>query len=656
MPTCTVIFIFCPGSPNSTAPEYDQKKIIRYPLPDGNGKGESNSMFAALRRMIVPIIGIVLFFFVALIVLEWGFDFSGRGAMQQGGSPVAGLINGEEIPWDLYNASRENAIRNSTQNSTEELTDGRRRELERQAWSQLVMNTLLRQEAKKLNITVTGDDIYTFLKFSPPQFVQTIPEFQTNGQFDYQKYLGMMADPNAAPFWAQMEEIVRDEILVQKVQMVVIDNVVVSEADIRQAFLDSLETASVAAVLVPYSRFAGQYVAPSDADARAFYDKNKARYEMEERASLNLIMIEDSPSESDWMRVRGRATQLYDSIRTGADFGQVAEAFSDDPGSAVNGGSLGWFEPGRMVREFDSAAFAMKEGEMSQPIRTMFGWHILKHFGYRELPDTTAGKGVFKKEAQVAHILLKVDLSDVSREETREKLEEFATRAAEEGWQQAASALNLQPKTTAIFFRNDAIQYIGDDAAASAFAFTQPVNSISPVMSNDLGTFVLQVASHNPKGVATFDEVKGRVGQDWFREQTAGKARDTAQAIYADFQTSRDLAAAARRHGAELKELPAFSRTSFVSGVGRDPRFAGAAFALTMPGQTSEAFDYAAGSAIVQLLNRTSPDLTTFNEKRDELSRTVRFARQQEMYGRWYDRLLKSSTIVDNTQGTALLN
>lgn len=609
-------------------------------------------MFAALRRMIVPIIAIVLFFFVALIVVEWGFDLSGRQNMSGGASAQAGLINGEEVSWETYSRARENYIRNSAQNSSEELTDGRRRELEKQAWNQLVMNVLLKQEAKKMNITVTPDDVYGYLRFSPPQFVQGIEQFQTDGRFDYQKYLGAMTDPNAAPFWAELEPIVREEILVQKLQMAVIDNVTVSEADVRQAFLDSLETATAAAVLVPYSRFAGQYTPPADDIAKAFYESNKSKYEMNERATLNLVMIEDTPTESDWMRVRDRATRLYDSIQAGAEFAAVAEAFSDDGGSAVSGGSLGWFEPGRMVKEFDSAAFAMKEGELSRPIRTMFGWHILKHLGYRETPDPAAtAKGVFKKEAHVSHILLKVELSDVSREETREKLEEFANRAKEEGWQKAASALNLQPKTTAIFFRNDAIQFIGDDPLASSFAFNQPVNTISSVMTNDLGTFVLQVATHYPKGVATFDEVKARVGQDWFRDQTALKARDTALAILADYKLSRDLKIAATKHGAELKELAPFSRVSFVAGVGRDPRFAGATFALTTPGQVSDVIDYSAGSAIIQLISKSTPDLITFNEKRDSITNAVRFSRQQEMYGRWYDKLVKSSQIVNNTQG-----
>ena len=169
-------------------------------------------MFEALRKMILPIIVIVLFFFVAMIVLEWGLGISGRGQNQFANN--AGVINGEEISWQTFSTTYSNLLQDerASKGGDYDIPDERARQIEEQAWNQLVTDRLLRQAAQKMNIVVLDEDVYLYLKYSPPTFIRQEPSLQTNGQFDYNKYLALMQDPQAAGLWAQIEPMVRNDL------------------------------------------------------------------------------------------------------------------------------------------------------------------------------------------------------------------------------------------------------------------------------------------------------------------------------------------------------------------------------------------------------------------------------------------------------------
>ena len=133
-------------------------------------------MFEMLRKMIFPIIIIVLVFFVGMIVLQWGLGLSGRNQAVQ--ANVAGTINGEEIPWQTHSQLLNNLYQKERANRGEdyEIPDDRARELEQQAWDELVADKLIKQEGVRLGLTVSETDVYNYLKYNPPQFLQQEPK------------------------------------------------------------------------------------------------------------------------------------------------------------------------------------------------------------------------------------------------------------------------------------------------------------------------------------------------------------------------------------------------------------------------------------------------------------------------------------------------
>ncbi len=105
-----------------------------------------------------------------------------------------------------------------------------------------------------------------------------------------------------------------------------------------------------------------------------------------EVSASHILLTTRGKSEAEAEKQHARIDSIYTVLMSGADFADMATRFSEDPGSAKNGGSLGWFTRGAMVPEFDSTAFALKDGEISKPFTTAFGYHIIKRFDHRDVP------------------------------------------------------------------------------------------------------------------------------------------------------------------------------------------------------------------------------------------------------------------------------
>ena len=606
-------------------------------------------MFKALRRMIFPIIIIVLFFFVAMIVLEWGMGMSGRSGYEQ--SAVAGIVNGEEVSWAAYNRVYNTLVRTESEQTEDELPTDKIKELQAKAWNQLLSDRLMIQQVAKYNIVVTNEEVYAYLKFSPPADIQTLSYFQTEGKFDYQKYMQALADPQMSSYWASLEPLIRSDLTKMKMQEMVIQNAHVSEEEVREFFTAGAEKVKVEMIDISYDRFSRPPPQSTDEDKRAFFEERKDDYTVEERAGLSIVLLERKAAPYDWEVSFNRAKQLYDTLVAGADFAEIATEFSEDPGSAIKGGDLDWFPRNVMVDEFDRYAFTMKEGEMSEPFRSQFGWHIIKHHGYKE--EKATGRGSKGDEpvlqAHCSHILIKAEASAETLDGLYRRLEEFRNAALSSGFHKAAVDANIALKQSGLIFRNRNIQFIGRDLAASDFAFENEVGEISGVMENNSAIFVLQVSDRVPAGPAAYEDVEKKVDLDILTFKVNSLCLDTAAVIYADIQAGADFKTAAENHGDSVETPEPFHRAAYVKHVGRDPNAIGAAFSLTEPGQYTQPVEYDQGVVLFRLIERVTPNLSEYAAIHDSLFNTIIQAKQQELFGGWFRLLMETSDIVNNT-------
>jgi len=305
-----------------------------------------------------------------------------------------------------------------------------------------------------------------------------------------------------------------------------------------------------------------------------------------------------------------------------------------------------------MVAEFDRLAFYMKEGDLSEPVRTQYGWHILKHHGYKEEMDTPRGQTeqVLMKKAHVSHILIKAEVSSETLDQIYRRVEEFKIAAEKDGFLTAAQELNMPVKNTGFFFRGRNIQYLGSDAKAGLFGFDREVDEISPVFENKNAYYVVQVAEKRPAGPATFEEAQEKVKIDIVKYKVATMCSDTCQEIYAQIQAGASMTEAAKKFGLEYTEPDPFTRKTRLKDVGSDPVMLGAAFSLSKPDQMTGPIDHAQGTIIFKLIERQIPEMSDFTAKKDSVSQLVRNFKQQQLYARWFEDLIENSEIVNNVE------
>jgi len=602
-------------------------------------------MFETLRRMILPIIVIVLFFFVAMIVLQWGMGMSSRSDFVD--SNIAAVINGEQVEWQTYNLYFQNLYQIESQKSDEEIPETKLNELRQEAWKQLLHETLVMQEVRKNKIYVTDEEVYSYLRMSPPVDLQQHPAFQTDGKFDYQKYVGAMADPQAAQFWASLEPIVRNDVSKMKLQEQIVNTASVTEEEIKEWFLASNEKVKVGMVNVEDLRFRKPAPKLSDEQLNEHYTQNPDDYYIEKRCALNLVILEKEPEASDWEAAYNKAKVVYDSVMAGSDFAELAMTYSDDPGSAEKGGDLGWFPEGQMVDEFDLYAFSLKEGDITEPFRSDFGWHIIKQQGYKEEMDTPRGKQEkeMMKKAHCSHILISATPSQETLDRKYNRLEQFAVAAKTDGFIKAAKDLKFPIRQTGLFMKGRNIQFLGKDAQAGMFAFENKVDEISELFENNSAYYVVQVVESIEAGPATFEEARDRVKIDLEAITVANLCRDTIMAIWGEMEKGTDIKKAAKMFGETYDTTTEFSRVDYVKGLRRDPVAIGSAFALNTPGEISNPVEYEHGSVIFQLIEKTTPDISEMTAKRDSVFQTVLMNKRQYLYTQWVDHMISSSTI-----------
>jgi len=607
-------------------------------------------MFEALRRMILPIIIIVLVTFAGMIVLQWGLDISRRGPGVA--ANIAGVVNGEEISWQAFHQTYSNLLQNerASRGADYEIPDDRARQLEQQAWDQLVADRLIKQESARLNIKVSDLDVYEYLKYSPPQFMQQAPELQTDGRFDYQKYLALMQDPSAASLWASIEPMIKEDLKRLKVQMMIMEAAHITEEEVRQAFMDRKEKVTVGIINAPMTQFYSQVPEATDEELRAYFDEHQDDYPVDERVVLDIVKIIKQPSDFDEEFARARAREVYDSVTSGSDFEEFARIFSDDPGSAAGGGDLGWFAPGRMVKEFDSAAFVMEEGDISPPIKTSFGWHVLKHHGYREEEKAVSGQTKKEKvrEAHVSHILIRAVASAETLEDAWQQLDMIRTEAEEQGFVVVAQEEGLEVHTTDPIEEDGYISYVGAGGSVLQWAFENEVGTVSEVMDLPNVYCVMRISDRLPAGTADFEAIMTELRRDYRNEKLANICRDTMQLVYDEIHRGVSVENAAKKFQLTYEKLSPFSRDGSVAKLASDPVVIGTAFGLGEIGAISGPIDHSTGTVILELLSRESPDLTEFNEKRDSVYDAVLSTKRQRAYQAWYTYVIEKADVQSN--------
>lgn len=548
-------------------------------------------------------------------------------------------VNGRDILYtDWQRRAQQLQQQSQQQRGGRTMTQDEVRSIENQAFDEMVAEVLLEQEYRKRGIVVTDAELRDYARFAPPPWVQSAPDLQTEGRFDPAKYQRLLGSAQArqSGLLVALEQYFRAEVPKEKLFEQVTSGLYVTDAELWRSWQDANDSAQASFVVLRANPVPADSVV-SSGDLHAYYDAHRAEFDRPARAVLTVLTIARQVTAADSAAVRAHIAQLRAEIAGGAKFEDVAKRESADSASAGDGGALKGITRGQLVPEFEKAAFALAPGELSQPVLTQFGWHIIK--GESRRGDTL----------DLRHILLRIQPSDSSGARIDRQADQLAklTAGADQPAKldQAAKTLGLVPFRVTVS-EGEPAQYQGRYVpSVSAWAFNGArIGEVSDLFDAEDGYYVARLDSLR-EGGKTFDAVKDAV-----RARVAtNRALDRAMAAAAQLSTaarasSLESAAAAAR--LTVTKTAMTTRGGFVREYGSLGEATGATFALPLS-VVSAPVRQQDGVFVIRVDARKPADKEAFEKAKASLRpRRMESLRRQRVQ-LYLDDLRKAATIKD---------
>ena len=588
-------------------------------------------------------IAVAIFFVGGFLLLDTsGLLGAGSGGITNGTTVAS--VNGRDIPYQTYFAATQNLAQQEEQQRGRALSLDERRQTDSAAFEQLVSDIVLQQEIRRRGITVTEDEIVQAAQFNPPPQLLQSPELQTEGRFDPDKYRRFLQSPSAKQtgLLAQLEQYYRTEIPRQKLFLQVASDVYVTDQRLWQIYRDGHDSAQVSAVVLRPDQIPDSGVAVSDPEIRAYFDANKKNFQRPGRATLSVITVPRTITAADTAATRARLAALRQEIVGGAKFETVAERESADSASAKNGGSLGDYVRGQgFVKPFEDAAFALQPGQLSEPVATQFGYHLIRLDARRG--DTLT----------LRHILLPIAQSDSSATLTDKKADDLV-RLAGEGddrarFEAAAKQLGLPVRKGFVLEGGRLFidgQYI-PSVGAWAFDGAEP-GETSELFDAPDGYHLARLDSLVPGGEPRIEGVRGEIRSYLAKQKKLDRLEKTAAQL-ATRAASSTLESAAQAAGEKVQQTNVFTRVNAVPLLGQFNEAIGAAFALPV-GAVSAPVRTADGVVVMRVDRRVEASRPAFEAQKAEQRRQITQALRSERVRDFLDDLRKSAKIDDERQ------
>lgn len=606
-------------------------------------------MMHKIRNAAKPVYVVVIVAFVGTIIFAWGMDITSKDKRPPN---IAGRINGQEISLDMFYNSYESRYQDFLKDNPDPSDEDYQR-LRDETWNSIVSQTLLAQQIREKDINITDEELAEYVRYVPPQEFYGVEDFQTDGKFDqikYQNYLQNLAlspDPRAEQqlFW--IEQSVKSQILVSKLQELILNTANVSKRDIYEQYHDQNEKVKVRYVFISESSIDTSDIEITEDELLARYEQDKDdNYKTDETATLRYVSLDKKPSQADMDSVKHEAYSLYERIKKGEDFAKLAEEYSQDA-SGKDGGDLGWFGRGRMVKPFEEAVFALEKiDDISEPVMSQFGWHIIKLTDKKTKKNE---KGENEPEVRASHILLKTELSAKTLAEIKEKAEKLIEQAKSDGLEAMAEANKLDIKETRPFSPGGFIPDIGPDQELNEFAFKAKHGSFSNIIDSRKTLIFATPGTKKPAGYISFEEVKEQLHNKIRRDRVVDKTYTRGETLY-QLMISNNLTfkQMAKKAGLPILETTKyFARHEFIENVGSEPAFIGAAFSLSEENRLSRPVRARSGCYLMELISKQNIDEQKYSAIADSLYNDARIKSRQEAWSQWYKTLYKNSEIED---------
>lgn len=353
-------------------------------------------------------------------------------------------------------------------------------------------------------------------------------------------------------------------------------------------------------------------------------------------ASASHILIRYNQADrSDTERAVARVEAVYGELRKGVPFETLAARYSEDPGSARNGGRLGWFVQGRMVPEFTQAVFAAKPGQIIGPVRTRYGLHIIRVEGFDQRQIT--GSVVSRQ----------IKPSSGTTEAIRSKAVAFQGEAKSRGFEAAARTARLDIMKTGEFAANAAVPAIGYSDKVSQFVNRASTGDLSEVIETDQGFLLMKLTVKNDSGYHELDAtLKQAIESELVREKMGTALKAKISALAKRSGGSLDAVAAADPSLRKVASNDIRWRDGLIAGYGMDPVLVEAMAGMKL-NRLSPPVKSSNGYALAMLTGRTVAQGAEVDAEKAKIPLYLRNIRQRQVISEYLAAMKKAAKIED---------
>ena len=611
-----------------------------------------------LIKFLIGIIALVFIFY-------FGYSFKTKKALKMA------LVNGEVISgleyqkayWDLLEGLRRQ-YKDVWDDNLIKVFD-----LKNRALDDLINQKLISQEARRLGLEVTEDEIQkAILDYSA---------FQINGQFDMGRYRSVLDQNRMTP--EDFEQEMAKDLLAGKLRQFLFAFMTVTDQEILDQYTYANEKIKISFVQFNPDKFK-ESIQPDEAAMKEFFEERKESYRIPEKIKIAYLLIDpdsfkdqvelseqeiegyydynigtftepkqvkarhilfklgEDASEEREREVREKAEQVLKEARENEDFATLATKNSEGP-TKDNGGDLGYFPKGRMVKSFEDVAFQMKKGEVSDLVRTPFGYHIIKIEDIKEARTKTLDE----VRDQIVKTLLTNAGAELAHESALSLIDQMPYNAELDEF---AADHQLEAKHTEFFSQDQPIPDIGGDQKLRQTLFSLEKGQTSEPLEIKGEFYIFQVVDRQPSALPEMKEVENKVLENFTAHLASEEAKAAAEKFLTELNDGKQWDELAKKNNLEPQSSDFFTRTGSVAKIGYVPDLQETAFSLNENKRyPDKVLENDKGAFVIRWEGKEGIDDSKYEEDKERYRFSLMQTKHRRAFGIWLDSLKKSAAI-----------
>ena len=593
---------------------------------------------------------------IALVFVFWGVN----SIKEKPGAKIA-YVNGDLITGLEYDAVYREMLNSLQKQYKDYWNDNLIKvfQIKQRALDKLIDKRLISQEAASLGLKIADKEV--------EEAILAYPAFQINGEFDEGRYRSLLSLNRMKP--NDFESGIRLELLGGKINQFIKSFFPVTDMEALSYYTYQKEKINIAFISLNPEDFRKKIEIKED-EKEGYFKENKEKYRKPEKIKISyltfnpsdfvsqvsvtereitdyyelnrdqyknpeqvkarhiLLKVPNDASTPEDEKIKETASALLKRIKEGEDFISLAKEYSQDT-SASNGGDLGFFTRGQMVKSFEQVAFSLKTGEVSEPVRTKFGWHLIRVDDKKSATVKALSDVRDKIEAKIKNGLGQ----DLAHERALDLMDQMPysidldTYAGQQG---------ITANKSDYFVKGGPIPGIGSDEKLTKSINSLGNGEISEVIQYNGNSYIIQIAEIKESHIPEMTEVLDQLNNDFRDHLSLMETKNTAEGYLGELRDGANWSELIRDKGLKADETGFFSREENMPKIGYDPSLSEAAFSLSSEKRyPDKVFEANNTVYIARWLDKKDIDKEIFDKEKQAFEKKLILAKERRIFDAW---------------------